>query len=438
MRLAYLCNLYPAVSHSFVRREIDGVEQAGHEVCRFSLRPARGDLKDRADISEAARTEAVLGNGVARLLLAAFALFLSRPIKTLEALVEAVRLSGPGLKQKARHIAYFLEAGWLVRRLEELKIEHLHAHFGTNPAAVAAIARAWGGPPFSFTVHGPDEFDAPIALSLPAKIEAATFVAAISSYGRSQLMRWSAPSQWDRIKIVRCGLDADFLNMKAPPSNANSTEFICVARLSAQKGLPLLVAACDGLRNAGEKFTVTIIGDGELRGSLEADICRRRLEDRVKIAGVCSAAEIREHLLQARAFVLPSFAEGLPVVLMEALAMSRPVITTAIAGIPELVDDECGWLIPAGSEEALMKAMAEALHASPEELSTRGAIGRERVHLMHDASRNASLIVDAILKTRQAQSLVLDDVKRPAQMVEAEAQDADEMGEPAVNVESGR
>ena len=438
MRLAYLCNLYPAVSHSFVRREIAGVEGAGHDVRRFSLRPARDDLKDDADISETTRTEAVLGNGMLRLLLSAFGLLASRPAKTLKALAKAFSLSGPGLRKKARHSAYFLEAAWLVRRLEELKVEHLHAHFGTNPAAVAAIVRAWGGPPFSFTVHGPDEFDAPIALSMPAKIEDAAFVAAISSYGRSQLMRWSAPEHWDRIKVIRCGLDADFLNVKAAGSPLNSTEFVCVARLSAQKGLPLLLAACEGLRNTGEKFTLTIIGDGELRESLEADIRRRRLEDWVKLAGICSAAEIRESLLKARAFVLPSFAEGLPVVLMEALALSRPVITTAIAGIPELVDEECGWLIPAGSEQRLMKAMTEALHASPEELSTKGAIGRERVHLMHDASRNASLIVDAILKTRQAQSLVLDDVKRPAQMVEAEAQDADEMGEPAVNVESSR
>lgn len=392
MRLAYLCNLYPAVSHSFVRREIAGVEQAGHEVRRFSLRPARDDLKDEADLRELPLTEAVLVQGFGVLVISAAVLLATRPARTISAFSTALKLSGPGLAAKLRHIAYWLEAAWLVRRLAQLKVDHLHAHFGTNPAAVAAICRAWGGPPFSFTVHGPDEFDAPVALSLREKIRRASFVAAISSYGRSQLMRWSSPDNWEKIQIVRCGLDAAFLNAPVQPAPAGSTNFVCVARLSAQKGLPLLIAACGALRDAGERFTVTIIGDGELRPEIERQIKAQNLQERVVLAGTRSSAEVREYLLQARAFVLPSFAEGLPVVLMEALALSRPVITTAIAGIPELVDAECGWLIPAGSERALVDAMTKALRASAEELATKGAVGRTQVLEMHDAARNAALI----------------------------------------------
>src|SRR5258708_29713749 len=131
VRLAYLCNLYPAVSHSFVRREIEGVERAGHEVHRFSLRPARADLKDEADLREASLTEAVLDQGLARLLFAAVALFLSRPIRSFSALAAATRLAGPGLKQKARHLAYLLEAAWLARRLQLLRVHHLPPHFST-------------------------------------------------------------------------------------------------------------------------------------------------------------------------------------------------------------------------------------------------------------------------------------------------------------------
>jgi colanic acid/amylovoran biosynthesis glycosyltransferase len=392
VRLAYLCNLYPAVSHSFVRREIEGVEQAGHEVRRFSLRPARDDLKDEADLRERPLTEAVLGQAVGALLINAVALLATRPALTISALSTALKLSGPGIKAKLRHLAYWLEAAWLVRRLDQLKVAHLHAHFGTNPAAVAAIAHAWGGPPFSFTVHGPDEFDAPVALALREKIARASFVAAISSYGRSQLMRWSDPNNWGKIEIVRCGLDAAFLNAPVLPAPADSTNFVCVARLSAQKGLPLLIAACGALRDAGEQFTVTVIGDGELRPEIERQIQERNLQDHVRLAGTRSSAEVRDYLLKARAFVLPSFAEGLPVVLMEALALSRPVITTAIAGIPELVDAECGWLIPAGSERALVDAMTTALKASPEELARKGAVGRTRVLEMHDAARNAAMI----------------------------------------------
>ncbi len=392
MRLAYLCNLYPAVSHSFIRREIEALERAGHEVHRFSVRPPRADLKDPADRREAECTEVVLGRGVPALIAAAFILLISRPIRTLDAMAAARRLSGPGMKQKFRHLAYWLEAAWLVRRLDRLGIGHLHAHFGTNPAAVAMIVQAWGGQRFSFTAHGPDEFDAPAALSLPAKIEAASFVAAISNYGRSQLMRWSSPERWPKIGIVRCGLDRGFLDSVPDSVPAKSNEFVCVARLSAQKGLPLLIAACDRLRAGGERFTLTIIGDGELRGEIEEEIAARDLGDTVVLAGIRTSAEIREHLKGARAFVLPSFAEGLPVVIMESLAQGRPVIATAIAGIPELVDDECGWLIPAGSEEALVEAMAAALHAPSEQLFAKGSVGRQRVLKMHDADHNAAIL----------------------------------------------
>jgi glycosyltransferase involved in cell wall biosynthesis len=331
-----------------------------------------------------------------RLFSSALGLLFSRPGKTFDALNMARKLSAPGFASKFRHLAYWLEAAWLTRRLQRLKVEHLHAHFGTNPAAVAAIARAWGGPPFSFTVHGPDEFDRPLTLSLPAKIAAASFVAAISSYGRSQVMRWSNPEHWDKIKIVRCGLDRTFLEAPVQPVKASSREFVCVARLSAAKGLPLLIAACDRLRQEGERFSLTIVGDGDLREILRTDIRRRRLEDHVTLAGIQSSNEIRKRLHRARAFVLPSFAEGLPVVLMEALALARPVITTAITGIPELVNDECGWLIAAGSEDALVEAMKAVLNASADELAAKGSVGRERVRRMHDADRNAELIVQAI------------------------------------------
>ena len=407
MRIAYLCNVYPAVSHSFIRREIEAVEAAGHDVYRFSLRPAPPDLKDPADLREAQLTEAVLGHGIPALFLAWLALLAVRPLHSATALKTALKLSAPGLKPKFLHLAYLLEAAWLTSRLTALGVDHLHAHFATNPAAVAVLVGALGGPPFSLTVHGSEEFDAPVALALQSKIEAATVVAAISSFTRSQLMRWSHPRDWTKIKVIRCGLDAAFLEATVEPPRDSSTEFVCVARLSGPKGLPLLMGACDRLRAAGESFSITLVGDGELREEIEAEIDRRQLQDVVSLVGTRTSAQIRDHLLGARAFVLPSFAEGLPVVIMEALALSRPVITTSIGGIPELVDHECGWVIPAGSEDALVDAMTAALHASPEELSAKGAVGRRRVRRMHDARRNAAETLDAIVRSRCG-SLMLD------------------------------
>lgn len=396
MRLAYLCNVYPAVSHSFVRREIEGVEAAGHDVCRFSMRPSQAGLKDDADLREAAATTSVLEQGAFKLILAALALFFSRPRRTLSAVAAAFRLSGPGLRRRLRHIAYWLEAAWLVRRLLRLKVQHLHAHFGTNPAAVATIAHAWGGPPFSFTVHGPDEFDAPLELGLPEKIGAAKFVVAITSYCRSQLMRWSSPDQWSKIELVRCGLDEQMLAIPPEPVSQSSTRFACIARLSAQKGLPLLISACERLRDDGEIFSLTVVGGGELRETLESEIRERGLEDVVTLAGVCDTAEMHGIVRGARAFVLPSFAEGLPMTIMEAFALGRPVVTTAIAGIPELVDEQCGWVVPAGSIERLVEAMKAALHAPAEALSLMGAEGRSRVLRLHTAAITAEGIVNAI------------------------------------------
>lgn len=410
MRLAYLCNVYPAVSHSFIRREIEGVEAAGHEVYRFSLRRAPVDLKDPADLREAQATEAILANGIVPLVFAWLAITLTRPLKSLAGVKAALELSGPGVKTKLLHLAYLLEAAWLARRLRALSVKHLHAHFGTNPAAVALLTTALGGPPFSLTVHGSEEFDSPVALALGAKIKAATFVAAISNFTRSQLMRWSQPAEWNKIKVVRCGVDDVFLEASAKPAPAGSTEFVCVARLSSGKGLTVLMGACDRMRSAGEKFSVTIVGDGEFRGELEAEIRRRNLQDIVSMVGVRSSAEIREYLLGCRAFVLPSFAEGLPVVIMEALALSRPVIATAVGAISELVDREDGWIVPAGSEDALVEAMRAALYASPELLAAMGAEGSERVRRLHDARKNASLMAQAIAGTMSG-SLVFDDVE---------------------------
>ena len=396
MRLAYLCNVYPAVSHSFIRREIQGIEAAGNEIRRFSIRPSQAGLKDEADLHEASITESILEQGMLALSFAVLGLLLSRPLKTFAALGRALRLSSPGLERKARHLAYWLEAGWLVRRMDKLEVQHLHVHFGTNPAAVAAIARAWGGPPFSFTVHGPDEFDSPLALGLPLKVETSAFVVAITSYCRSQLMRWSAPRDWSKIELIRCGLDDDILNANPEPVAASSTEFVCVARLSAQKGLPLLIAAAGQLRDLGESFSITIVGGGELREELEREIRDRHLEGIVNLAGVCSTDDMHQRILGARAFVLPSFAEGLPMTIMEAFALSRPVITTAIAGIPELVDEECGWVVTAGSVEELVDAMRSALHTPADKLSQKGSVGRERVLRLHSAKSTAAGILKAI------------------------------------------
>ena len=389
MRIAYLVNKYPAVSHSFIRREIAAVEEAGGFVVRFSIRAAPGALPDEQDRAELGLTRVVLGKGFAPLVLDTVRVAAAGPSRFLRALALVGRAVVADPKGGWKHLAYLAEAAWLARRLDGA--QHLHAHFGTNPAAVARLVHHLTGLPYSFTVHGPDEFDAPRALDLAGKIADADAVMAISSYGRSQLMRWSDPRHWHKIAVVRCGVDQIFT--EEPPTADRSAPVLCaVARLSAQKGLPLLLEAAAQLKARGRVFRLVLVGDGEMRDEVETLIATRGLVDTVTITGFVDAQRVRDVLLTARAMVLPSFAEGLPVVIMEALALRTPVIASAIAGTPELVDRRCGWLIPAGSIESLVDAMDEALAATPEMLHAMGDVGRQRVLDQHDSTRNGAAL----------------------------------------------
>lgn len=394
MRIAYLINCYPATSHSFIRREIEAVESAGVMVFRFSVRPADpASLPDSRDRTEVAKTVVLLAIGVAGLAADALSAVVRYPRRSIAAIRIAFSKVDWTLIAIVRRVAYFAEAAVLAKLMRANEIDHLHAHFGTNPAMVARIASRLSAIPYSFTVHGPDEFDAPGALDLRGKIADSSFCVAISSYGRSQLMRWSAYSDWDKIEVVRCGVDANFLGSRALPHFPDEPNFCAVARLSAQKGVPLLIEAASRLKRAGKRFRLAIVGDGEMRPQIEAMIQRLELCGDVELVGWASSDVVVERLLEARAMILPSFAEGLPVVIMEALALKRPVVVTAIAGTPELVDRQCGWLIPAGSTDALVDAMEAVIEASVDQLAEMGRVGHERVKAQHDASLNGRQLV---------------------------------------------
>ena len=395
-RIAYLVNRYPAVSHSFIRREIAAIEDAGASIARFSIRAPDRDLPDARDRAERDRTIILLNGRAVALLINAVIVLMMRPGKALTALRAALRGAGLSARRIIRQTAYFVEACTLVRMFEVDPVDHLHAHFGTNPAMVARLAYLLGGPPYSFTVHGPDEFDRPQELDLRGKIGDARLSIAISSFGKSQLMRWADPADWNRIMVVRCGVDESFLGAEAPVPVPDAPRLCCVARLSAQKGLPLLIEAAGRLQKRKVEFHLSLVGDGEMRGDIERMIDDHNLRGRVTITGWASSEAVREYILDSRALVLPSFAEGLPVVIMEALALNRPVIATEIAGIPELVDAACGWLIPAGSVEALANAMEEALSLPATRLDALGAEGRQRILARHNAANNGEKLLALI------------------------------------------
>lgn len=390
MRVAYLVNQYPKVSHTFIRREIAALERQGATVLRFALRGWDAEVVDSEDRGELGRTHYLLYGGLAPLAWAALRQALATPRRFALALALALRVARRADRAWPWHLVYLAEACALVQRLARHGgATQLHAHFGTNAAEVAMLAHALGGPPYSFTVHGPEEFDKPEALHLREKIARANAVVAISAYGRSQLWRWARLEDWPKVRVVHCGLEAAFFG-EAPEPPSSAPRLVCVGRLCEQKGQLLLVEAAARLAAEGLDFDLVLAGDGEMRPQVEAAIARHGLQARVRITGWISSAQVRRELVAARALVLPSFAEGLPVVIMEALAVGRPVLATYVAGIPELVRDGVeGWLFEAGSPSAAAQAMRACLAAPPDMLAAMGRAGRERVRARHGVDAEA-------------------------------------------------
>ncbi|MBD2090413.1 glycosyltransferase family 4 protein [Microcoleus sp. FACHB-1515] len=386
--IAYLVNQYPKVSHSFVRREIAAIESLGVKIERFSIRSCADELVDPDDKQELERTRIVLSVGTSRLLQALIRTAAWRPLRFWHALRLTLKLSRSSDRSVAHHLAYLAEACVLLGWFAESSVTHIHAHFGTNSTTVAMLTHVLSELPYSFTVHGPEEFDRVREISLVEKIDRAAFIVAISAFGRSQLYRWCPQAQWFKLHVVHCGVDAEFFAQPTLPPE--TPRLVCVGRLCEQKGQLLLLEAASLLAAAGLQFQLVLVGDGPMRSQLEDAIDRLQLRSHVILSGWASNLEVRRQIIAARAMVLPSFAEGLPVVLMEALALGRPVISTYIAGIPELVDSDCGWLIPAGTIEPLAEAMRSALLAPPETLATMGKAGRDRVIAQHSITVEAA------------------------------------------------
>lgn len=393
-KVAYLINQYPKVSHSFIRREILALERLGVDVQRIAVRGWDGETPDAADAYERTRTRYLLQGGLLPLIGASLRTLLRRPVCLARALAVALGLARNADRPWPYHVIYLMQACLLAEWLRVANAAHLHAHFGTNPAEVALLCRTLGGPPYSFTVHGPEEFDKPEALHLQAKVRGAAFVAAVSSFGRSQLFRWARYEDWPRIEVVHCGIEAAF-HAGALPALTDVARFVCVGRLCEQKGQLLLIDAVASIVRRGISVELVLAGDGEMRDAVESLVREHGLASQVRITGWISSDRVRDEILSARALILPSFAEGLPVVLMEAMALRRPVISTYVAGIPELVENGVsGWLVPAGDADSLAEAMQACLATPLQRLAQMGDAAHARVVARHDVDREAAKLVE--------------------------------------------
>lgn len=383
MRLAYLLNSYPMTSTTFIRREIAAIERAGVPVKRFAVRRWSGKLVDPRDLEESGRVEYLLSGNHVGLVAVLIGHALCHPRSFLSGLAiihGMARLAGGGL---IRHMAYLAQAILLARRCRLLGISHVHAHFSTNAAAVAMLSRRLGGPPYSFTVHGPEELERLEASSFVEKAEHATRVFAISAYCRARLSAALPPMAQGKLVIVPCGIDLGDYPAPPPPPSATPL-LVSVGRLCPQKGQAEIPAAVQALGDRHPNASVVIVGDGESRDAIERAITASATADRIRLLGWRDNDDVAALLAEARALLLPSHAEGLPIVIMEAFALGRPVIATRIAGIPELVDESCGWLVEPGDLQALVGAMDAALASDVADLVQMGCEARARVVASHD------------------------------------------------------
>lgn len=386
-KIAYLTGEYPRATDTFIQREVAALRDLGWQVETCSIRRTGAEhLVGDEQRAEQARTFHVLDAAKNPLRLTRAKLrALRRPGRYIRAFAMAWRTAPKGIKGRLWQMFYFAEALVLAEHLQREGVTHLHNHIAKASCTVAMLTSALTGIPYSFTLHGPDIFFEPLHWRLDEKIARARFVACISEFCRAQAMAFSDRAHWDKLHIVHCAVDPARYD---PAPRAGAPHLLFVGRLAAVKGVPVLFEALERLDIPG--LRVTLIGDGPERAGLEREAAERGLADVVDFAGYRNQTEVAEALRETDALVLPSFAEGVPVVLMEAMAAARPVVTTRIAGVPELVEDRVsGRLVPPGDVDAL----AEALRAVLSDAALRarmGAAGRAKVCAEFDIGKEAA------------------------------------------------
>lgn len=398
MRIAYLCSLFPAVSHTFVLREVEGLRRLGVEVHTFSIhRAGREHLLSEADRAAHRTTYAILPARWARLLATHLRLAGRSTRAYLSTLALALRLAPAGLRGLLWQIFYFAEAVELWRECRHRGVRHIHVHMGNVGADAALLAAALGSSleparpwSWSLSLHGPDELFDVRRFRLAEKVSRAEFVRCISDFTSSQLMTLSDPEHWPKLRVVHVGIPLDqFTRTNGGAPDDALARILFVGRHVPQKGHVTLLQATALLAERGHDVELILAGDGPLRPTLEALAERWGIERRVSFPGAVGQEQIHALYAAATIFCLPSFAEGLPTVLMEAMAMELPVVSTRINGVPELVEDgRTGLLVTPARADQLAGAL-ERLIGDPARRRSMGAAARRVVAERFDVEQSA-------------------------------------------------
>lgn len=375
--MAYLVSRYPAISHTFILREIQRLRALGHTIFTASVNPP-----DRAPAAmegyekkEAEDTFFIKAQGALGALTALLYWALRSPLALWQTLQLGLQLGKNG--SRLYGLAYTAEAALVGRWMRQHDLQFLHVHFGSVGATVGVLVKKLTGCHLSYTIHGPDEFDDVFGQHLPLKMQVADAVVCISQFAKGQLMRISDPDYWHKLQVCRLGVDPAQFSYKQRTGDKATVELLCVGRLSSAKAQILLVQACAALRDERLAFTLTLVGDGPDRTRIAQAIAGLGLAHHIHLTGALNQEAVRAHFARADIFVLPSLAEGIPVVLMEAMSCGVPCVSTPVNGIPELIaNNETGLLATPGDVESLItqlrrlildpqlrRSLAEAAHA---------------------------------------------------------------------------
>jgi len=389
LRIAYLVSMYPAVSHTFILREVLALRDRGIEIEVASVNSSSSTHSlTQVEQHEATNTFYIKQAGSLTAFRAVGSMLVHRPLGLFRGLLAALNLGKLDLSRSMLCLFYYAEAAILARWMHQQSLKHLHVHFATPAATVGLILTHMAPITMSMTVHGPDEFYDVPGYYLAEKIAASRFIVCISFFAQSQLMKLTAGQDWGKFDLARLGVDSTHFAPRPFRVSPEILQILCVGRLVATKGQRILIYAIEQLVQAGRQLCLTFIGDGPDRDKLESLVDEKNLSKYIRFEGSINQNRIQEYYLAADIFALASFAEGIPVVLMEAMAMEIPCIATHINGIPELIRNGVDGLLVAPSD---IDGMATALARLMDDSSLRrslGKAGRQRVLEDYELSRS--------------------------------------------------
>jgi glycosyltransferase involved in cell wall biosynthesis len=409
LNLAYVMTHYPRVALTFIAGEIDEVEQRGGNVFPIVMNaPSPADVATD-EARQRQKKSLYLKASPGRIAAAVLTSFMRHPIKMAALVVKAIRSAKSDLRLMARRLVHLAYAALTAQHCNKHGIRHLHAQFGLAPATIAWFSASILSFPrgaactWSFTIHGFQDFVDEADARLDLKARSASFVICISDFTRSQLCRVAEPNLWKQFHVVRCGIDLaafptrEFRPMRAVP------RIVILGRLSPEKGHGILLEAARQLACEGIIVEIEIIGDGPFAETIRQQELALGLQGRVTYDGELLPDEVARRLADADLFCMASFSEGLPISIMEAMAVGVPVVTTWIGGIPELAVNEVTALtVPPGNSDALAAAI-KRLVSDPALCEVLVTNARMKVEQMHSRHQNGAQLFSLLSSTAASQ-----------------------------------